>query len=224
MQETPDPEKRRRAKFPASFQSPSRSIMSRSSILILAAGVVIGLSLGLMLNPITATEERVAIALWLDVVHRVCTSIGGLGTFVAIIFVVRQFNLLHTQSELVQRNTMASLDGQLYSRLDSFNKFIVEHDKEYELLNTSFDGDHPSDHLYKLHHLCDLGFTFYEEIYKQHIRYKLLDSEDWDEWQQNMAHFFSKPYVRGYWPTIASRFARSFQTFAADLLAKTAPK
>jgi hypothetical protein len=85
--------------------------------------------------PIIANEERVTIALWLEVIHRVCTSIGGLGTFVAIIFVVRQFNLLHTQSELVQRNSMASLDGQLYGRLDSFNKVIVEHDAEYELLS-----------------------------------------------------------------------------------------
>ena len=47
--------------------------------------------------------------------HRVCTSVGGLGTFVALIFVVRQFNLLRTQSELVQKNTMASMDGQLYA-------------------------------------------------------------------------------------------------------------
>ena len=91
--------------------------MNRSSLLILVAGIIIGLSFGLMLTPIIAHEERVTIALWLEVVHRVCTSIGGLGTFVAIIFVVRQFNLLHTQSELVQRNTMATLDGQLYSRL-----------------------------------------------------------------------------------------------------------
>ena len=197
--------------------------MNRSSLLILATGIIIGLSLGLMLTPIIATEGHLTIALWLEVVHRVCTSIGGLGTFVAIIFVVRQFNLLHTQSELVQRNTMAALDGQLYSRLDSFNKFIVEHDKEYELLNNPYEGVEPIDHRYKLHHLCDLGFTFYEEIYKHHARYKLMDSEDWDEWQQNMTHFFSKPYVRGYWPTIAGRYAQSFRSFANDLVTQTEP-
>lgn len=177
-----------------------------------------------MLTPIIANEERVTIALWLEVVHRVCTSIGGLGTFVAIIFVVRQFNLLRTQSELVQRNTMASLDGQLYSRLDSFNKVIVEHDAEYELLNKPYQEGGPTDHRYKLHHLCDLGFTLFEEIYKHHIRYKLLDSEDWDEWQQNMSHFFSKPYVRGYWATTSSRYARSFQAFATNLVANTEPQ
>jgi type IV secretory pathway VirB2 component (pilin) len=73
--------------------------MKRSSLLILATGVIIGLSLGLMLTPFIATEEHVTIAPWLEVVHRVCTSVGGLGTFVALIFVVRQFNLLHTQSQ-----------------------------------------------------------------------------------------------------------------------------
>jgi hypothetical protein len=197
--------------------------MKRPSLMILALGVVIGFAVGLMLAPFLATKENVQIALWLEVVHRVCTSVGGLGTFVALVFVFRQFNLLRTQSELVQKNTRASMDGQLYSRLDSFNKFIVEHDKEYELLNKRYEPEEAPDHKYRLHHLCDLGFTFYEEIYKHHVRYQLLDTEDWDEWQQNMAHFFSKPYVRGYWPTIAGRYARSFQAFAHDLLATMEP-
>jgi hypothetical protein len=198
--------------------------MKRSSLLILATGVLVGLALGLMLTPFLATEEPVTIALWLEVVHRVCTSVGGLGTFVALVFVVLQFKLLRTQSELVQKNTLASINGDLYARLDSFNKFIVEHDKEYELLNKPYERDEATDHRYRLHHLCDLGFTFYEEIYKHHVRYGLLDTEDWDEWQQNMAHFFSKPYVRGYWPTIAGRYARSFRAFADDLIAKSRPE
>jgi hypothetical protein len=198
--------------------------MKRSSLLILATGVTIGLSLGLMLTPFLATEEQVTVAVWLEVVHRVCTSVGGLGTFVALIFVVRQFNLLRTQSDLVQKNTMASMDGQLYARLDSFNKFIVEHDKEYEMLNQPYERGEPTEHRYRLHHLCDLGFTFYEEIYKHHVRYRLLDTEDWEEWQQHLAHFLSKPYVRGYWRTIAGRYARSFQAFANDLVAKTEPR
>ena len=198
--------------------------MKRSSLMMLALGAVIGLSFGLMLTPFIATEEHVTIAMWLEVVHRVCTSVGGLGTFVALIFVVRQFNLLHTQSEFVQKNTMASMDGQLYSRLDSFNKFIVEHDKEYEMLNKPYERDEPPDHKYRLHHLCDLGFTFYEEIYKHHVRYRLLDTEDWDEWQQNMAHFFSKAYVRGYWNTVTGRYAKSFKAFANDLVARIGAK
>jgi hypothetical protein len=198
--------------------------MNRSWLMVLTMGVAIGFSLGLMPTPLMAAEQDGNIALWLEVVHRVCTSVGGLGTFVALVFVVRQFNLLHMQSELVQKNTMALMDGQLYSKLDSFNKFIVEHDKEYEMLNKPYERDETTDHRYRLHHLCDLGFTFYEEIYKHHVRYRLLDTEDWDEWQQNMAHFFSKPYVRGYWPTIAGRYARSLQAFANDLVAKMEPK
>ena len=197
--------------------------MNRSGLLILSLGIIVGLSIGLMLTPYSNKQEDAKIALWLEVVQRVTTSIGGLGTFVALVFVVRQFNMLRRQSELVQRNTLASMDGQLYARLDSFNKFIVEHDKEYDLLNKQYDQDEPTEHLHRLHHLCDLGFTFFEEIFKHHMRYKLLDTEDWDEWQQNMAHFFRKPYVRGYWPTIADRYARSFQTFAGDLCAKMWP-
>ena len=105
--------------------------MKWSSPISLAIGMVIGLSIGLMLTPLIASENDVKIAMWLEVVHRVCTSVGGLGTFVALIIVLAQFYLLRTQSELVQKNIVASMDGQLYARLDSFNRFIVEHYKEY---------------------------------------------------------------------------------------------
>ena len=193
--------------------------MNRFSVLfVLTTGTVIGLVLGLIVSPMIAQEANLSIPMWLEVIHRVSTSVGGIGTFVALLFVVRQFNLLRAQSELVQKNTQASMDGQLYARLDSFNKFIVEHDKEYELLNEPYRPTDSTEHKYRLHHLCDLGFTFYEEIYKHHVRYQLLDTEDWDEWQQNMAHFFAKPYVVGYWRTVAGRFARSFESFANQLL------
>lgn len=158
--------------------------MKWSSPMYLAIGLVIGLSSGLMLTPLIASENEAKIALWLEVVHRVCTSVGGLGTFVALIIVIQQFYLLRTQSDLVQTNIVASMDGQLYARLDSFNRFIVEHHKEYALLDEPFERHASLDDRPKLHHLCDLGFTFFEEIYKHHVRYKLLDTEDWEEWQQ----------------------------------------
>jgi heme A synthase len=120
--------------------------------LILTTGLVFGIAVGLMLAPWRATGENVKIPLWLEVMHRVLTSVGGLGTFVALIFVVRQFNLLRTQSELVQKNTAAAMDAQLYARLDSFNKFVVEHDKEYDLLDTPLEKQAP-EHRSKLHRM-----------------------------------------------------------------------
>jgi hypothetical protein len=198
--------------------------MKWSSLMFLTMGLVTGLSLGLLLAPFIASENDAKIAMWLEIVHRVCTSVGGLGTFVALLFVIQQFYLLRTQSDLVQKNIVASMDGQLYARLDSFNRFIVEHHKEYALLDEPFEQHASLDDRPKLHHLCDLGFTFFEEIYKHHVRYKLLDTEDWEEWQQNMVHFFSKPYVRGYWNLVAGRYARSFQTFANDLVARIGSK
>jgi hypothetical protein len=198
--------------------------MKWSSSMFLAIGLVIGLSMGLMLTPLIASENDAKVAIWLEVVQRVCTSVGGLGTFVALVIVIQQFSLLRTQSELVQKNTRASMDAQLYARLDSFNKFIVEHFKEYAMLDQSFERDASPEDRPKLHHLCDMGFTFYEEIYKHHVRYNLLDTEDWEEWQQNMIHFFGKPYVRGYWNIVGGRYAKSFQTFASDLVAGIASK
>lgn len=194
--------------------------MNWSSRMLLVLGMAIGLSVGLMLTPLIAVENDARVAMWLEVVHRVCTSVGGLGTFVALIIVIQQFNLLRSQSDLVQKNTRASLDGLLYARLDSFNKFIVEHYREYAQLDDPFEQHASLDDRPKLHHLCEMGFTIYEEIYTHHVRYKLLETEDWDKWQQNMDHFFSKAYVRGYWKTVSVRYVRGFQTFVNDLLAK----
>src|SRR5437879_3354023 len=120
--------------------------------LMLTFGFVTGIAIGLMLAPWRMTGEDTRIPLWLQVLHRILTSVGGLGTFVALIFVVRQFNLLHTQSELVQKNTRASMDAQLYGRLDSFNKFIVEHDKEYDQLDVPLEKQ-PPEHRSKLHRM-----------------------------------------------------------------------
>ena len=119
----------------------------------------------------------------------------------------------------MQKNIRASLDGQLYARLDSFNKFIVDHAAEYDLLGKPFGEEEPAGPRARLHHLCDLGFTFYEQVYKLHIRYGLLDPEDWQEWQPNMAHFFGKAYVQGYWGATKARYAKSFRDSAEGLIA-----
>jgi hypothetical protein len=194
--------------------------MKRSILTVAAFGVVLGIAIGLMLNPLTRAEESRQVAPWLEVVHRVCTGVGGLGTFVALIVVLRQFHLLRTQSELVQKNTVASTDAQLYARLDSFNRFVFEHYVEYDLLEKPYLQEQPTEQRSKLHRMCELGFTFFEEIFKHYVRLKLLETEDWDEWEQNLIHFFGKPYVRGYWKSVAGRYAKSFQARANELVAK----
>jgi hypothetical protein len=192
--------------------------MKASSTPILVFGIVLGIAIGLMLSPFARIGDHGQISPWLEVVHRVTTSIGGLGTFVALIAVLRQFYLLRTQSELVQKNIVASMDAQLYVRLDSFNRFVFEHSKEYDLLDTPYLQVESPEQRSKLHRMCELGFTFFEEIFKHHVRLKLLETEDWDEWQQNLIHFFQKPYVRGYWRVIAGRYAKSFQSLVNELV------
>jgi len=188
--------------------------MWRSTLAILVFGVVLGIAIGLMVNPLRRTDEHGQVAIWLEIVHRVTTAVGGLGTFVALIIVLRQFQLLRTQSELVQKNIVASVDAQLYVRLDSFNRFVFEHSQEYDLLDTPYqEVDSPAQRS-KLHRMCELGFTFFEEVFKHHVRLKLVETEDWEEWEQNFIHFFRKPYVRGYWRMVAGRYAKSFQALA----------
>ncbi len=184
-------------------------------VLFLGAGLVVGAVGGYMLAASPSQMEATRIPAWLEVLQRVCTSVGGLGTFAALVFVIRQFNLL-------EKNVLASLDSQLYARLDSFNKFVVEHYAEYEMLEQPYKDVDPACHRAKLHRLCDMGFSFYEQIFKHHARYDLLDTEDWHEWQHNMAHFFAKPYVRDYWQTTRERYARRFQVFAGRLVAHAA--
>jgi hypothetical protein len=198
--------------------------MKRSSLTILVFGMVLGMAIGLMVHPLVRAEDQFQVALWLEVVHRVTTSIGGLGTFVALIIVLRQFYLLRTQSELVQKNLVASMDAQLYGRLDSFNRFVFEHSEEYGLLDTSYREVDSLAQRSKLHRMCELGFTFFEEIFKHHCRLGLLETEDWEEWQQNLIHFFRKPYVQGYWKTVAERYAKSFQALANEHVQKMETK
>jgi hypothetical protein len=194
--------------------------MRRYSLIAFVFGVVLGIAIGLIFNPLTRTGDHGQVAIWLEVVHRVTTGIGGLGTFVALIIVLRQFYLLRTQSELLQKNIVTSMDAQLYARLDSFNRFVFEHSQEYDLLDKPYPQVASPDQKSKLHRMCELGFTFFEEIFKHHVRLKLLETEDWDEWQQNMIHFFRKPYVQGYWKTIAGRYAQTFQALVNDLVSK----
>lgn len=190
--------------------------MMRSSLTILAFGVVLGIAIGLMFAPLARTDDHGQVAIWLEVVHRVTTGIGGLGTFIALIIVLRQFYLLRTQSELVQKNIATSMEAQLYVRLDSFNRFVFEHSKEYDLLDEPYLQAESPDQRSKLHRMCELGFTFFEEIFKHHVRLQLLETEDWEEWEQNFIHFFRKPYVQGYWKAVAGRYAKSFQALANE--------
>lgn len=192
--------------------------MNSTSWLLVGCGVILGLMCGLMMTPIVAVDGVPHVSIWLETVNRICTSFSGLGTLVALIFVVRQFKLLRLQTDLLQKNVAASMDSALYNRLDSFNRFIVEHHKIYELLNTHQNGNEPTEQKAKLHHLCDLGFTFYEEIFKHNIRYQLLHSEDWDEWKANLRHFFEKPYVQGYWKSVSHRYSQSFQKFISETI------
>jgi len=198
--------------------------MAPRLLLVLAIGLAVGAVVGYLVAASPTQLESRHVPAWLEVTQRICTSVGGLGTFVALIFLMRQFVMLQEQNKLMQTNIQASLDGQLYTRLDSFNKFIAEHDVEYDMLAKPFAEIEPSAHRARLHRLCDLGFSIYEQIYKYHARFHLLKPEEWEEWQQNMAHFFAKPYVRGYWPTTCQRYARNFRVFADQLIVGSQPR
>jgi hypothetical protein len=182
--------------------------------------LVLGIAAGLILSPLGTGEHAGPVASWLEVTHRVATAVGGLGSFVALVVVLRQFYLLRQQSELLQKNVVASMDAQLYARLDSFNRFVFEHSREYDLLETPYQQLEIPEQRSKLHRMCEMGFTFFEEIFKHHARLRLLETEDWDEWEQNLRHFFGKPYVRGYWKSVRSRYTCSFQALADGLVAK----
>ena len=92
------------------------------------------------------------------------------------------------------------------------------------LLDKSYERDAPADHEYRLDPLCRLGFMVYEGIYTHRITDNLPGAEDWKNWQENMARFFSKSYVRGYWSSVAGDYGESFQTFVTDLVALKEPR
>ena len=197
--------------------------MRPTVVTLVIFALVLGISIGLLLSPLTVADDRVQVSLWLEIAHRVFTGIGGLGTFVTFLIVYRQFHLLQAQSDLVQKNIATSMDAQLYVRLDSFNRFVFEHFREYDLLDNPYPQIDSPEQRSKLHRMCELGYTFFEEIFKHHTRLKLLETEDWNEWEQNLIHFFKKPYVRGYWKTVSTRYAKSFQVLANEVVSKLEP-
>jgi hypothetical protein len=146
--------------------------------------------------------------------------VGGLGTFAALLSVVRQFNLLRAQNDLVQKNVLASLDGQLYVRLDSFNRFVVEHDAEYDLQGRPDAEAEATGHWSRRHRRCDPGFTGYQQIYQHHVRYDPLDTEDWERWQKDRAHFSGKPYAQGYRQAVRDRYTRCCRDYADGLVSR----
>jgi hypothetical protein len=184
---------------------------------VFVAGVLLGFPVAASLAPGEARD----IPLGVEIFHRLCTGVGGLGTVAALFYVVRQFRLLSQQSELLQNNVLASMDGQLYGRLDAFNRLIVEHEAEYEMLDTLRVGVEQPGHRAGLHHLCDLGFSIYEQVHKLHTRFGLLDSADWDEWRQKMSYFFRKTYVSDYWGVVRERYSQAFRDFADTLITRS---
>jgi hypothetical protein len=194
--------------------------MKPASLAVIVFCTILGIALGLVLRPLAGGPSEQHVALWLEVSHRVATSVGGLGSFVALVVVLRQFYLLRTQSDLVQKNIRASMDAQLYSRLDQFNRFVFEHSKEYDLLDVPFGKLDKTEQRSKLHRMCEMGFTFFEEIFIHHSRLRLLETEDWEKWELNLLHFLTKPYVRGYWCTVCARYARSFRTVVDEMVAR----
>jgi hypothetical protein len=194
--------------------------MKPSSVAVAVFCLVLGLAVGLNLAALGQSGHERPVAAWLEVTHRVATAVGGLGAFLALVVVVRQFYLLRTQSELVQKNVLASVDAQLYARLDSFNRFVFEHSAEYDLLDSPFPQLESQAQRSRLHRMCEMGFTFFEEIFKHHARLRLLETEDWDEWEENLRHFFGKPYVRGYWKAVADRYMKSYQGLVNELVGR----
>src|SRR5262245_8932843 len=63
--------------------------MRRSSLTILVFGIVLGIVIGLLFDPLVTAEDHGQVASWLEVLHRITTSMGGVGNFAGLIIVLQ---------------------------------------------------------------------------------------------------------------------------------------
>jgi hypothetical protein len=112
--------------------------MSARLLLALGLGLAVGAVGGYLFVASPTQAEGCQVSAWLEVAQRVCNSVGGLGSFASLLFVVGQFHLFAVQNTLMQKNIRAALDAQLYARLESFNRYALEHGADHEMLRRPY--------------------------------------------------------------------------------------
>lgn len=102
------------------------------------------------------------------------------------------------QLKLTTETMKATLDGQMFARLDAINGLLAQHYELYTGLYTEFD---PTVALKddRTHLVADIALTFYEHVFNVHHKYEMMDPAEWESWEHGMDQVLTLPYFQGYW-------------------------
>jgi hypothetical protein len=116
----------------------------------------------------------------------------------------KQVNANADQLRLTQESMRATLDGQLFARLDAINSLVAQQYKLYEGLFQPFNPDIPRKND-PTHILADIALTLYEHVFNIHDKYKMMSPSEWESWEHSMDQVFELPYFSGYWKAHARK-------------------
>ena len=115
-----------------------------------------------------------------------------------IVLFRRQIAMNQEQIRLMQQTMQATLDGQIYARLDTINELVIGEKGLYGKLFESYKGGDAL-HTEVTRYLVDMALTFFEHVHNQRFKYKMMDDAEWQAWVSTMRNVLSLPYVKGYW-------------------------
>ena len=160
-----------------------------------------------------------------EVWSAVASWISAIAAAVGVPFIVWNLNLLR-QSAVANRAVMqASVDAQIYTRIDAVNTLLIQHQDIARALYAPFtDLGVPGPE----RELADMILTIFEQLFRQrHLLdpdKPLISDTQWIAWQFSMEREFEKPFLVGYWQQSASkRYEPDFADFLNGIVAKSHP-
>ena len=155
----------------------------------------------------------------------VAAWLSALAAAVGVPFIIWQLRLLRQSAQANRAVMQASVDGQIYTRIDAVNTLLIQHDSVAKALYSQFDqASAPGPE----RDLADMLFTIFEQLFRQrHLLdpdKSLISDSQWAAWQAAMMREFEKPYLVGYWRESAcKRYELDFAEFLNRLVNRAHP-
>jgi len=122
------------------------------------------------------------------------------------------------QLKLTRDAMQASLDGQMFARLDSINSLLLQNYGLYSDLTQKFEETTPPNGS-KAHIVADMILTFYEHVYNIRHKFSLMDDDEWEAWIRSMKQVLELQYIKGYWINFAKmRYKTKYREFIDGII------
>ena len=139
----------------------------------------------------------------------------------ALVAAVALFRLNH-QLKLTRIALVATVDAQVYARIDAINVLLttvppIAAALEVEYKHGQGALENPAQNV------ADSFFTVIEQLHKQRYLYDpknpLISDSQWKAWEQTIRHTMRVPFLRSYWKMSANlRYGAEFREYITGVL------